>query len=87
MTTKIAMHPGEFLKSAYMEPLSINNQQVAEKIGVTQATISRLVNGKASVSVKMAIALGKEFNTSPKQWLTLQSEYDLKALGEKLGFE
>ncbi|WP_301098595.1 HigA family addiction module antitoxin [Otariodibacter sp.] len=67
-------HPGEVLKE-YIEGLSVTD--VAEKLGVSRVTLSRVLNGKASISAEMAIRLGQALNTNPKLWLGMQADYDL----------
>ena len=46
-------------------------------LGVTRATLSNLINGRAGISPEMAIRLGKAFGGSPETWLKLQMQYDL----------
>ena len=49
----------------------------AKALGVTRATLSNLINGRAGVSPAMAIRLAKAFGGSPETWLKLQMQYDL----------
>lgn len=75
------MHPGEFLKDAYLVPQDINASDFAREIGVSSASISRLINGKSDMSVAMAIKLQKATGRSARSWLNLQLEYDLEKHG------
>ena len=52
-------------------------EQVIEGLGVTRQALSDLVNGKAGVSVEMAIRLSKAFGSTPEAWLGLQMAHDL----------
>ncbi len=70
-------HPGEVLKELYLEPLGLSVTRLAEHLGVRRATMSDIINAKASVSSIMAIRLGKAFNTTPLLWLEMQTQYDL----------
>ncbi len=70
-------HVGEIIKEEYLNPLNLSVTEAALKLGVTRKALSELINGKAGVSVKMAIKLSKAFNTSVQMWLNMQSEYDL----------
>lgn len=70
-------HPGEILSGLHMEPLGLTQVEVAQRLGVDRKTLSRLINGHTSVSVEMAMRLGKAFNTSPDLWLNIQKSYDL----------
>jgi addiction module HigA family antidote len=75
---KISMHPGEYLKEVFMVPLKISNQELAEGLNVTPATVSRLVNGKCSLSIEMAKRLSHAFGNSVQQWLNIQNNWDIE---------
>jgi addiction module HigA family antidote len=49
----------------------------AKVLGVTRQTLSRVLNGKTSVSPEMAIRVSKAFGSTPEQWLRLQMAYDM----------
>lgn len=78
MKLEIAMHPGNYLKCTFMEPLKITNQTLSNAINVTPATVSRLVNCKSNISLDMALRLSVAFGNSPEQWLTLQSNWEIE---------
>ena len=78
MTLYKKMHPGEYLKSAFMVPLGLNHQTLSKALNVTPATVSRLVNGKASVSIEMALRLSHALGNSAEQWLNIQTRWDLE---------
>lgn len=77
MTMYNPPHPGEVLKSLYMESLGISVTMLGRALGVRRATVSALVNGHAGISSNMAIKLAHAFNTTPALWLGIQMEYDL----------
>jgi addiction module HigA family antidote len=70
-------HPGEVLWGLDMEPAGLTVNEVAKRLGVDRKTVSRIINGHASISAEMAILLGKAFNTTPDLWLNMQRSYDL----------
>lgn len=78
------MHPGQFLKEAYMEPMEIKVTELAEKLGVSKSSVSRLVAGKSELSYEMAIRLSKLFKRSPEGWMALQTAYGLKQAKDKM---
>lgn len=78
------MHPGEFLKEAYMEPMEMKVTELAEKLGVSKSSVSRLVTGKSELSYEMAIRLSKLFKRSPEGWMALQTAYGLKQVKDKM---
>jgi addiction module HigA family antidote len=70
-------HPGAIIKYDCLEPLGLSVTDAAKALGVTRPTVSKLVNGHASVSPEMAIRLSKAFGSTPEFWLRLQLNYDL----------
>lgn len=68
-------HPGLVLKE-YLEDISIT--EAAQRLGVTRAALSRILNGKAAISAEMAVRLSILLpNTDAAFWLRMQSAYDL----------
>lgn len=70
-------HPGRILKEEVIEPLDLTVGSAAEKLDVDRTTLSRLLNGRAAVSVEMAFRLSEALGTSPEVWLGLQQAYDV----------
>lgn len=70
-------HPGEFIREVYLEPFGISARQVAENLGVSASTFSRLLNGESNVSPEMALRLSKTLGRSPESWLAMQDHYNL----------
>jgi addiction module HigA family antidote len=77
MSRKNRTHPGEIVKHDCLEPLGLSITDAAKVLGVTRPTLSKLVNGRASISPEMAIRLAKAFGSTPEFWLRLQLNYDL----------
>ncbi len=71
------VHPGVILKYDYLEPLSLSVSKLAEHLGVSRVTVSKIVNEHAPVTPDMALRLSRVFNTTPGLWAGLQKEYDL----------
>ncbi len=76
MPMKKPNHPGDLIRDC-LDELKINVTDGAKALGVTRATLSRLLNGKASVSLEMAVRLEKALGSSAGFWLRLQLNYDL----------
>lgn len=70
-------HPGETLKELYLEPLELNIKNTAEKLSMTRSALSEIVNGRRSVSPKVAIKLAKAFGGTAQSWINQQANYDL----------
>ncbi len=71
------IHPGEIVRHECLEPLELTVTRAAQGLGVTRQALSDLVNGKAGVSVEMAMRLSQAFGSSPETWLGMQTAYDL----------
>lgn len=70
-------HPGGIVRRQCLEPLGLSVTEAAQGLGVTRQALSDLLNGKAGISVEMAIRLSKAFGSSAETWLGLQSAFDL----------
>ena len=71
------MHPGEVIKELYIKESGLSLRTVAEALGVSAPTFSRLVSGKSSISVEMAFRLERVLGGSAESWLQMQTNYDL----------
>ena len=70
-------HPGEIIKEDVLIAESIKVTEAARQLGVSRVALSRLLNGKACVSVDMAIRLGEWLGTRPEVCLRMQDACDL----------
>jgi addiction module HigA family antidote len=70
-------HPGEVIEGLYLEPHSVSIRLLAERLGVSPSTLSRVVSGKNAVSPDMAIRLSKVLGRTPQSWLQMQNNHDL----------
>jgi len=77
MSLKNSVHPGQIVWHDCLEPLGLTVTHAARVLGVARPTLSRLINGRASVSPEMAVRLAKAFGSTPEFWLRLQLNYDL----------
>lgn len=75
--TKAPSHPGEILRTQYLEPLGVNVTAAAEALGVSRKHVSAIVNERAPVTPDMAVRLAAAFGTEPELWLETQARFDL----------
>jgi len=75
---KNPLHPGGIVKDC-IEDMELSVAEAASVLGVTRSTLSRIINGKSSISPKMALRLAQAFGSTPEMWLRLQSAYDAVA--------
>jgi addiction module HigA family antidote len=74
MENENPVHPGRTL-ARYLANRSVS--EVARHLGVARPTLSRLLHGRAAMSLDMALRLADAFKTEPDLWLRLQMQYDL----------
>jgi addiction module HigA family antidote len=78
-------HPGVFIREEILEPLELSVARAAEVLGVRRATLSDLINGKASLSPEMALRIEKAFGVNMDTLLRMQAWYDGFAMRERAG--
>lgn len=83
MPMKNPPHPGRSIKVECLEPLGLNVTEGAKVLGVARSTLSRVINGQASITPEMAIRLSKAFGSTPETWLKMQQAYDLAQMKAK----
>jgi antitoxin HigA-1 len=72
-----AVHPGEILKTEFMEPMGLGAYELAKAINFRG--IYEIIRGDRAISADTAIRLGKYFGLPAKFWLNLQNDYDLRS--------
>src|SRR5713101_7047980 len=79
-----AVHPGEILKTEFMEPMGVSAYELAKALNFPG--IYEVVRGERAVTADTAIRLGKYFGLPAQFWLNLQNDYDLRvAEGSGIG--
>ena len=84
MQMKSPSHPGDIIRDC-LDELGVNVTDAAKALGVTRATLSRLINRKAGVSAEMAVRLEKAIGSTAGFWLRLQLNYDLAQIQAQSG--
>lgn len=69
-------HPGGFVRDEILEELGLSVSRAAGILGVRRATLSDLVNEKASIFPEMALRIEKAFGVSMDTLLCMQARYD-----------
>jgi addiction module HigA family antidote len=70
-------HPGNIIKEDYLLPLSIAIKDMADTLGVSRKTLSKIINERGAITPDMALRLSRALDTTPDFWLNLQKNYDL----------
>ena len=79
----VANTPGEILRTEFLEPLGLTQNQLAIKSGLDRMRISEIVRGQRRITPQTALALGTVFQTGAQFWLNLQTDYDLAIEAKK----
>ncbi len=71
-------HPGETLREDVLPALGLSVTQAAAELGINRVTLSRVLNGKAGISIDLALRLESWLDgPSAESWLKGQLAYDL----------
>ena len=70
-------HPGKIIREDYLKPLAITISKFASVLGVSRKTLSKILNGRGTITPDMALRLARAFNTTADFWLNLQKNHDL----------
>lgn len=72
-----AVHPGPWLRAEIIEPGKLSVTEVAAKLHVTRQTMSSLLDGRAELSVEMAIRFEKAVGLSADTLMRMQAAHYL----------
>jgi addiction module HigA family antidote len=78
-------HPGSFIRVEILEELGLSVARAAEILGIRRATLSDLINGKASLSAEMALRIEKAFGVNMDTLLRMQAWYDGYVMRQRAG--
>jgi addiction module HigA family antidote len=72
-----SIHPGEILKTEFMEPLGLSSYRLAKDLHVSAPRVNDIVLGKRSITADTAMRLSTYFGNSAEFWLGMQMDHDL----------
>jgi addiction module HigA family antidote len=78
------IHPGEILRTDFVEPLGLSINRLALDLRVPVTRIAEIVRERRGITPDTAMRLARYFNTTPAFWVNLQSAYDLEVAQDKL---
>ena len=76
----IPPHPGETVRFECIQAAGLTVTEAARRLGCSRHTLSRVLNGRATVSPDMALAFEREGWSNTDFWMPRQSAYDLAQL-------
>ena len=72
----LAAHPGEILRTEFMEPMGITAYRLAKALHLPG--VFQIVREERAISADVALRLGRYFEMTPQFWMNLQADYDLR---------
>lgn len=76
MEIKQKFHPGSYIKDS-LEALAMSSREFSLRTGISERTLSDLLNEKGSVTFDIATKLAAFFGSSVEMWLNLQTQYNI----------
>ena len=78
-------HPGEVLRTEFLEPMALSQTALAQAIGVPPRRINEIVLGKRAITADTDLRLARYFGMSEGFFLGLQVDYELMQQRRKIG--
>jgi addiction module HigA family antidote len=72
-----AVHPGLWLRAEIVEPASMNVTDLADHLGVSRQSMSKLLNGHQGLSAEMAIRFEKAFGLKADTLMRMEAAHEL----------
>ncbi len=76
-------HPGRSILEDCIAPLGLTITEAASHLHISRPMLSRVINGRSSITAEMALRLTQAFGGSAQTWLSLQLIHDLWHAREK----
>jgi addiction module HigA family antidote len=73
--------PGEILLEEYMKPMGLSQNGLAKALGVPPRRINEIIHNKRDITLDTSLRLGRFFGQSPRFWLSLQMESNIRNAG------
>lgn len=71
------IHPGRVFMEQVVKPHNLKIGEVAELLQVSRLTISKIVNGRGSITPNIALRIQTVFGGSADFWTRMQNKYDM----------
>jgi antitoxin HigA-1 len=84
LASRTPPHPGQFLESRFLTPLSITQTDLAAALGVSRRRVNELIRGRRAITPDTAVRLAIFFGNDPTFWMHLQVAWDMHAAARKI---
>ena len=77
-------HPGEVLKTEFLEPMGLSVYALAKSIGVPRSRVNGVCRGEQGITAGLALRLGRYFDVDSRWFMNMQTQYDLETEAVRL---
>jgi addiction module HigA family antidote len=77
-------HPGEILKTEFLDPMGISQYRMAKTIDVPPRRINEIVHGKRGITADTALRLSRALGLSDMFFINMQAHYDAELAREQI---
>ncbi len=74
---KNPISPGQYFYETYIEEHGLLKPEIAKHIGTTEKVLSNFIGGLVPLDTELAYRLAKATGKPAKEWLDMQTNYDL----------
>ena len=85
-TLPAVQHPGSLLKEG-IDAYCITQYRLGKDLHIAHSTVTGICKGRQSITVPIALRLGKYLNTSAEYWINLQRRHDLETQRDRIASE
>jgi len=71
------IHPGEFLREDFLNPLGMTAQMLADEIKVPARRVIAIVKEERGLDADLCLRLARFFRMTPEFWMNMQKGYEL----------
>ncbi|MEJ5976001.1 HigA family addiction module antitoxin [Novosphingobium sp. PS1R-30] len=79
----LALHPGDWFRTAIVEPYGVDLIELAHHLGFTREHLTALLHGVRPLDHVSAVRLEEAFGVSSEWLLRMQESFDLAQAGQR----
>jgi addiction module HigA family antidote len=76
-------HPGALIRNVILPETGLTVSDLARRCGIARNTVSKVVNERGDVTEDIAIRLSRVLGSTPRFWLSMQTNLNLWNLENK----
>ncbi|HWG18910.1 MAG TPA: HigA family addiction module antitoxin [Terracidiphilus sp.] len=72
------IHPGEFLREDFLNPLGMTAEMLAKEIKVPERQVVAIVKERRGLNADLCLRLSRFLGMSPEFWMNIEKDYELE---------